>query len=39
MISTCLPSYIQCWAIAEPVYGASHLKPADSDAAAATMVV
>ena len=31
MISTCLPSYIQCWPMAEPVYGARYLKPAASD--------
>ncbi len=36
---TCLPWYIQCWPMAEPVYGASHLKPAESEAGAATMVV
>ncbi len=39
MISTCLPSYIQCWPMAEPVYGARYLKPALSDAGEATMVV
>ena len=39
MIRTCLPWYIQCWPMAEPVYGASHLKPAESEAGAATMVV
>src|SRR3954466_11571281 len=36
---TCLPSYIQCWPMAEPVYGARYLKPAESEAGAATMVV
>ncbi|CAM5260177.1 hypothetical protein SHIRM173S_09583 [Streptomyces hirsutus] len=39
MIRTCLPSYIHCWPMAEPVYGARYLKPAGSDAGAATMVV
>ena len=38
-MSTCLPWYIQCWPIDEPVYGASHLNPAGSDAGAATIVV
>src|SRR5215211_8979875 len=38
-ISTCLPSYIQCWPIAEPVYGARYLKPALSEAGDATIVV
>ncbi len=39
MISTCLPAYIQCWPMAEPVYGARYLKPAGSEAGAATIVV
>ena len=34
-----MPSYIQCWPMAEPVYGARYLKPAESEAGAATMVV
>ncbi len=34
-----MPWYIQCWPIAEPVYGARYLKPAESDAGAATIVV
>ena len=38
-MSTCLPPYIQCWPIADPVYGARNLKPAASDAGAATIVV
>ena len=36
---TCLPWYIQCWPMAEPVYGARYLKPAGSEAGDATMVV
>ncbi len=36
---TCLPSYIQCWPMAEPVYGAMYLKPAGSDAGLCTIVV
>ena len=39
MMRTCLPSYIQCWPMAEPVYGARYLKPAGSEAGAATIVV
>ena len=39
MIRTWLPSYIHFWPMAEPVYGASHLNPAGSDAGAATIVV
>ena len=39
MISACLPSYIQCWPIAEPVYAEMYLNPAGSDAGAATIVV
>ena len=39
MIRTCLPSYIQCWPMAEPVYGARYLKPAESEAGDATIVV
>ena len=38
-MSTCLPWYIQCWPMAEPVYGAMYLKPAESEAGEATMVV
>ena len=38
-MSTCLPAYIQCWPRAEPEYGARYLKPAGSEAGAATMVV
>ena len=39
MMRTCLESYIQCWPMAEPVYGARYLKPAGSEAGAATIVV
>ena len=38
-MSTCLPLYIQCWPMAEPVYGAMYLKPAESEAGEATIVV
>src|SRR5882762_1487740 len=38
MMRTCLPSYIQCWPMAEPVYGARYLKPPGSDAGDATIV-
>ena len=34
-----LPAYIQCWPIAEPVYGAMYLNPAGSEAGEATIVV
>ena len=38
-MSTCLPLYIQCCPMAEPVYGAMYLKPAESEAGEGTMVV
>src|SRR3954467_7086257 len=38
-ISACSPLYIQCWAIAEPAYGAMYLNDAGNDAGAATIVV
>ncbi len=39
MIRACLPWYIQCCPMAEPVYGAMYLYPAGSEAGAATIVV
>ena len=38
-MSTCLPPYIQCCPMADPVYGARYLKPAGSEAGEATIVV